>query len=213
MNDSQQEAVASVFNFPDRLNRRHGPQGYVDYSSYKPWLRDEFLFRCVYCLNRERWEPNGQADFSIDHVLPQSTHPDQMDDYDNLVYACCACNSSRGNLPLPVSLEFGGVGRHINMDASGLIQPLNQFGQRFIDLCHLNRPAAVEFRRNLIRVLEVLSRSDTPSAEAALQHLLGFPSDLPDLARLRPPDGNLRPDGLSTSCFARQQRGELPEVY
>lgn len=30
--------------------RRHGPLGYVDYKSYKPWLRDEFTFRCVYCL-------------------------------------------------------------------------------------------------------------------------------------------------------------------
>ncbi len=27
--------------------RRHGPRGYADYPSYRPWLRDEFAFRCV----------------------------------------------------------------------------------------------------------------------------------------------------------------------
>ncbi len=33
--------------------RRNGPQGYADYQSYRPWLRDEFSFRCVCCLLRE----------------------------------------------------------------------------------------------------------------------------------------------------------------
>ena len=27
--------------------RCHAPKGYQDYRSYKPWLRDEFPFRCV----------------------------------------------------------------------------------------------------------------------------------------------------------------------
>jgi hypothetical protein len=39
--------------------RRHSPRGYRDYRSYKPWLRDEFDFRCVYCLWRERWCADG----------------------------------------------------------------------------------------------------------------------------------------------------------
>ena len=46
----------------------------------------EFLFRCVYCLSRERWNPEGQDAFSVDHERPQSTHPEQTGDYDNLVY-------------------------------------------------------------------------------------------------------------------------------
>ena len=36
--------------------RRHGPQGYNDTESFRPWLRAEFMFRCVFCLVRERWE-------------------------------------------------------------------------------------------------------------------------------------------------------------
>jgi hypothetical protein len=35
--------------------RRHASAGYKDYRDFKPWLRDEFEFRCVYCLQREMW--------------------------------------------------------------------------------------------------------------------------------------------------------------
>jgi len=44
------------FIFPSVAHvRKHGPVGYTDFTTYKPWLRDEFQFRCVYCLERERW--------------------------------------------------------------------------------------------------------------------------------------------------------------
>lgn len=46
----------------DRHFRRHGPRGYADLRHFKPWLRDEFQFRCVYCLIRERWHPDGATD-------------------------------------------------------------------------------------------------------------------------------------------------------
>jgi hypothetical protein len=40
-----------VFTYPHSFHvRRHGPCGYHDYRAYKPWLRDKFEFRCVYCL-------------------------------------------------------------------------------------------------------------------------------------------------------------------
>ena len=36
-----------MFEYPSELHvRRHGPRGYRDYRSYKPWLRDEFDFCC-----------------------------------------------------------------------------------------------------------------------------------------------------------------------
>ena len=48
-----------LFAYPRELHeRRHGPLGYLDYGDYRPWLRDEFQFRCVYCLCRERWFPD-----------------------------------------------------------------------------------------------------------------------------------------------------------
>lgn len=61
------------FLYPSSIHsRRHGPAGYQNYESFKEWLRDEFSFRCVYCLFRERWYPNGSMSFSIDHVIPRS---------------------------------------------------------------------------------------------------------------------------------------------
>jgi hypothetical protein len=79
------------FRYPDTPHgRKHGPTGYDTYKTYKEWLRDEFAFRCVYCLERERWYPSGSAAFAVDHVrpkgLPEYAH--LVCDYENLVYAC-----------------------------------------------------------------------------------------------------------------------------
>ena len=42
-----------------------GPRGYSEHENYRPWLRDEFAFRCVYCLARERWH-KGEYGFQVD---------------------------------------------------------------------------------------------------------------------------------------------------
>jgi hypothetical protein len=51
--------------------RKHAPAGYKNYPEYKPWLRDEFEFRCVYCLQREMWSRDRDAGLSVDHIIPQ----------------------------------------------------------------------------------------------------------------------------------------------
>jgi len=82
-----------IFDYPQsRSERVHGPAGYASYESFRPWLRDEFTFRCVYCLKRETW---GQVtgEFELDHFKPQSLAPNLSLDYFNLVYACRRCNS------------------------------------------------------------------------------------------------------------------------
>ena len=67
------------------------------YDSYRPWLRDEFDFRCVYCLKRETW---GQvtSEFELDHFEPQSLNPN-VENWTifNLVYACRRCNAVKGD--------------------------------------------------------------------------------------------------------------------
>ncbi len=44
------------------------------------------------------------------------------------------------------------------------------------------------------------------------RQLVGFPNDLPDLRKLKPPH-NHRKEGLGECWFARYRRGELPSVY
>ena len=103
--ESFAEAASTVFQYSaEPLRRRHSPRGYANYKSYKPWLRDEFGFRCVYCLCRERWEPNGQDVFSVEHFHPQATSPELVTDYDNLIYTCLACNAYRRDEPLLLNL-------------------------------------------------------------------------------------------------------------
>jgi hypothetical protein len=41
---------------------------------------------------------------------------------------------------------------------------------------------------------------------------MSYPTNLPDLSRLRPPI-NTKPEGLLNSYYAQRLRGELPEVY
>jgi hypothetical protein len=83
------DSVDAFRHPPQPLTRRHGPTGYADYQSYRPWLRDEFTFRCVYCLIREQWG-RVTGEFDLDHFLPQASHPDKGADY--LLYACRPCN-------------------------------------------------------------------------------------------------------------------------
>ena len=89
--------------------RRHGPSGYVDYGSYKAWLRDEFQFRCVFCLSREKRDKQGWRNFRIDHIVPQSLDPTKITLYDNLLYVCSSCNEFKASAffagPMQSSLQ------------------------------------------------------------------------------------------------------------
>ena len=86
----------SPFTYPPEPHvRRHGPQGYADAASYRPWLRDEFTFRCVYCLFREQWG-SLRGTFDVEHFRPIASHPGHTRSYDNLLYGCSACNVGKG---------------------------------------------------------------------------------------------------------------------
>jgi hypothetical protein len=82
-----------------------------------------------------------------------------------------------------------------------------------IDLCALDRPELVAFRRDLIALLTLLDRLRGAEAARLRKRYLGYPDDLPDLAALKPPGGNSRPQGLVESAFERRRRGELPDRF
>ena len=207
------EAV-DLFCYPSQPSRRrHGPRGYASYQQYKPWLRDEFQFRCAYCLCRERWFPNGESSFSVDHLKPRSLFPDRLGDYDNLVYACVQCNSAKQDLypvPDPFSEPYG---RHLAVRKDGRIEGLTPVGDELIHVCGLDRPALSEFRARLIRVAKYAAEHSDASAREAFRRWLAYPSNLPRLSTLRPPDGNLRPGGVSACYHELALRHELAETY
>jgi hypothetical protein len=214
MTESLRAAATAVFHYPSASpSRRHGPRGYLDYVSFKAWLRGEFAFRCVYCLTRELWCPAGHEDFSVEHFIAQVTDPQLRGAYDNLFYVCCACNAARRDVWLPLDPAREPLGAHWRIARDGVAESVTAEGAQFIEICRLNRPALVDFRRRLLRLVEVLLSHDVAQAKDVLRDLLAFPADLPDLAALRPPEGNARPEGIAESHFERRRRGELPEVY
>ena len=192
---------------PGPLVRRHGPQGYADYLSYRPWLRDEFSFRCVYCLRREQWG-RVTAEFAVDHFLPVARHLDRAADYANLLYSCSTCNSRKGDAETPdPSLVL--TQETVQVDETGLLVAHTPEARRLVRALDLNGPNAREFRSLWLDILRLAQRADLE----LFQRLMAYPDDLPDLASLRPPGGNTRPDGIAESHLERRKRGELPATY
>ena len=201
--------LPSPFAYPSKPHvRSHGPQGYSEYRQYRNWLRDEFSFRCIYCLRREEWLTMGR-DYQIDHFLPKSAHPDVERDYDNLVYACSECNGTKAAKYLP-SPECVAYGKCLRVDENGEIHALDEqgHGKTIIEALGLDAPKYTRLRRRIIR----MAAEGAPNSET-LQCCLGYPEDLPNLSAERQPKNNKRPDGIRDSHFERRKRGELPDYY
>ncbi|HEV3255437.1 MAG TPA: HNH endonuclease [Gemmataceae bacterium] len=210
------------FAYPSEPHqRKHGPAGYQNYQDYKPWLRDEFTFRCVYCLERELWYPDRAASFSADHIEPQKVAPHRMCDYTNLVYACTRCNSYKRQVRLsdPTTVAFG---KHLWIDASGLVRAIEVEGRRsgdgelVIRLLHLNEDPALSERRRQLEILAL--KREFPTNERVDRLFLqsfAYPplEDLPDLESLRPPAGNSLAENVQTCYHARRKQSSLADVY
>ena len=200
--------MTAPFTYPATPHqRRHGPAGYADYESYRLWLRDEFAFRCVFCLTRETFGP-FHAQFAIDHFVPVITRPDEPARYENLLYTCVTCNGVKSDRSVPDPLVTFLAGS-VRVDRDGSLLAGTAEAAHLIELLDLNHPRKVEFRSLWISVVSLSERMDP----VLHRRILGFPDDLPDLSRLRPPGGNLRPQGITESFHARRARGELPATH
>ena len=202
-----------IFKYPqERHIRRHGPSGYRDYVSYKPWLRDEFTFTCVFCLVRERWYPNGQAAFSVEHLSPKKFGRGILD-YNNLLYACLQCNSLKRALtgiPDPCKDAYGA---HLFVNSDGRISPLSKRGAIMLDTFRLNDNQRVHFRKDFLTLFDFLTdKLDEPEALQLFKSNFGFPTDLPDL-RKHSRVKNSRPHGVRRCHYVLRELGQLPDIY
>ncbi len=196
-----------IFNYPDRQKRRrHGPAGYAQYESYRPWLRDEFDFRCVYCLKRETW---GQvtSEFELDHFEPQSLNPSLGLNYQNLGYACRRCNAVKRDQKVADPFKYLRASL-VSSLPDGTIRASDRDTQRLIRQLDLNSPRLKTWRIMWMRIAALAKDRDA----GLYFRLVGFPEDLPDLRKLRPPR-NAHKDSLQNCWFARRQRGLLPATY
>jgi hypothetical protein len=198
--------VPNPFAYPNTAHvRKHGPHGYADYQDYRPWLRDEFIFRCVFCLYREQW-PSTQI-FQIDHLLPRSRHPERELDYDNLLYLCPRCNGNKRAQLVPDPCRVA-LANCLRVHPDGTITAQNRTGLLLVKALRLDNAAYTQMRSLMIQIVNSCARGD----RGLFASLMGFPRDLPDLSNLNCP-GNKRPDGVRDCFHALRGRGELPEVY
>lgn len=195
-----------IFDYPtSRSERRHGPTGYSSYQAYLPWLRDEFDFRCVYCLKREKW---GQitGEFEIDHFEPQKISPRRRIDYQNLVYACRRCNSIKRDHSIADPFVWLSAER-MRILPDGTLDTSDDETRRLLRQLDLNSPRLREWRVLWMRIVALARERDL----ALWQMLVSLPNDLPNLSRLRPA-ANSRPEGVHESWFERRARGESTDL-
>jgi hypothetical protein len=119
-----------------------------------------------------------------------------------------ACNLTRGSQSIPNPLEHL-LASTVEVQVNGLLMARTPPAREIAEALHLNDPEYVFRRRQVIALLGELEKR-RPDLYGLW---LGFPDDLPDLARLRPPGGNERPSGIVQSHFERRKRGELPTAY
>jgi hypothetical protein len=166
----------------------------------------------VFCLVRERWRaPLTEYDFVVEHLVPRSEAPERFCDYDNLLYACQACNCHKGDhWPVldPCRVAYN---QHLRVGDDGVIEGLSRAGKKLIKILRLDRQELTDFRRRLLRLFQLAQANPSSAMAALVGDMLCYPDDLPDLARLRPPEGNSRPEGTKESYFARRE--QLPPRY
>lgn len=201
-------ALAHPYRYPTQpRSRLHGPAGYKVYRDYRPWLEDEFLFRCVYCLKRQKW---ARTDiWAVDHLIPQAQAPELACAYDNLVLTCQWCNNRKlaDNVPDPVAVAYGNCLQV--EDATGEVRALNEEGRILLRVLKLNSPQQIRTRLDTLRRLKVMARC----APEEWQHFMSYPEELPNLRRKKPPTGNSRNEGVEHCCYERKLRNELPDIY
>jgi len=133
-------------SMPVRLHR--------DYTEYRALLRQDFRYRCAYCLTHEYFL-GGEAGCTIDHYRPirgPDARPDLNADYSNLYWCCRECNENKGDhWPAPDESARG----HRFLDpcqaqddhevhwrtlSDGTLEPLTSIGQYTIERLKLWRP-------------------------------------------------------------------------
>jgi hypothetical protein len=97
----------------------------------------------------------------------------------------------------------------VEVAADGTLVTHSPEAAKLAELLGRNRPRLCEFRELWIGIVRLAASCDT----SLLQLLLGYPTDLPNLSMLRPPEGNSRPEGVAQSHFSRRRQGELPDLY
>ena len=170
--------------------RRSQVPRYAKYESYKPFLREDFQYRCAYCQHHERVFALLRS-MTIDHFRPKILFPNLRVEYTNLYYCCGECNTFKAdNWPtaeeLAADLRFVDVcldewEEHIALDQHTM-KGKTLAGQFTVEHLRLARPALTQRNRelkariirlqgDLKRIADIRNRSSGIVNRARLQDL------------------------------------------
>ncbi len=154
-----------------------------DHLKCKMYLRNDFHFECAYCRMREQDTGTVLEDgFEKDHFLARALKKDEdIDAYDNMVYACAKCNRTKSNKDVRLLLNpckdniYSGDNPHVikmgKRDHYLLVGKTPE-GKQFIDSLKLN----ARYYREMREKQEQLDKDDEE-----IKQLLGVISDYADV--------------------------------
>ncbi|MBV9868760.1 MAG: HNH endonuclease [Abitibacteriaceae bacterium] len=111
-------------------------------------LREYYGFRCGYCGVSET---AVGAELTVDHFQPRSQGG--LDEPENWVYCCHACNEFKGDYWQPDSVQRilhplrDRITEHLVLQDDGNLRPITLTGTFHIERLHLNRAGLVAHRR------------------------------------------------------------------
>ncbi len=76
--------------------RSYTGEKWITNKTNKKYLAIDFKHRCAYCDDLDNIN-NGQSSYAVEHFAPKAKFPELEFTYDNLLYACRFCNSSKGD--------------------------------------------------------------------------------------------------------------------
>lgn len=161
------------------------------YTDWKPFLRSEGFYRCVYCSIHEG-SFGGLRNFHVEHFRPKSKFAALENHYPNLFYCCAICNSFKGDewievdivpapivscFPDPSLTDFSSL---FWLDASGTLAGKGKTGEFLAVQLFLNRPQLVIDRRvEMLRKRCIAELDESGVAISAAKEL-----DLPEVCAL-----------------------------
>jgi len=143
--------------------RRKAKKTFKDYKSYKPWLREDFRYACVYCTIHEG-EFGGFHSFHVEHFRPKSRFPKLETEYTNLLYACWKCNSYKSeDWPSGYPLKSGkgyldpcshDYEKYFTINSDGVVMGNVGAAKYMIENLHLNSNFLIKTRNDRKRIRE-----------------------------------------------------------
>jgi hypothetical protein len=169
------------------LRRQIAPVIMGQYVKFRPFVREDFIECCAYCLLHERLA-GGKANFELDHFRPKSLpqFAKLINDFFNLYYACHVCNHIKAfRWPSPEQEAKGYVfidfcqekfSLHFREDENGRWIPQTLAGEYTAERLNLNSNHLVELRAVLTRIARIrgLERIDWDNpSKTQIANLLG----------------------------------------